>query len=179
MKYLRNIAISTSTAIFALCQFGYALTIDPDASNVQIEFVDSNTFADIQYGKIDSEKGRAIVLGEIRKTFVKETSKHLPIGYKMTVTVNDIDLAGDREPYPPSFGDFRLLKAVYPPRIDFDYAIYDANEQLVASGNSILSDLAYQNNIRMSFELDEIAPWIKDLVRTWAKRDLKRMMKIE
>jgi len=72
----------------------------------------------------------------------------LPAGEKLDVTIDDIKLAGDFEPWHgPDAEDIRFLKDIYPPRIDLHYRLLDANGTVLREGSSKLRDLSYLQRV--------------------------------
>ena len=60
------------------------------------------------------------------------------------VTFTDIDMAGDFEPQRgPNFNSVRILKAIYPPRVNLTFRLTDASGQVIAEGERQLRDQAY------------------------------------
>lgn len=72
----------------------------------------------------------------------------LPPGEKLDVTIDDIKLAGDFEPWHgPDADDIRFMKDIYPPRIDLHYRLLDANGNVLREGSSKLRDLSYLQRV--------------------------------
>ena len=174
MKTMQMLATGVAISVVAYSNFGYAVTVDSTPSKTQVEFVESEDFTDIKNDKVGSSKGEAYILEEIDRVFRESASRKVPDGYTLKIKVRDVDLAGDYEPQPPNWGDIRVLREIYPPRIVFDYELIDANEQVVASGNEALSDNAYRQRIRMAQHSDQAAPYVAELIRNWSSRSLGR-----
>lgn len=74
----------------------------------------------------------------------KRADLKLPAGQQLEVTVNDIKLAGDFEPWRgPSAQDVRFLTDLYPPRIDLHYKLIASDGNTIREGDSKMRDLAY------------------------------------
>jgi len=72
----------------------------------------------------------------------------LPPGEQLEVTIDDIKLAGDFEPWHgPDAEDIRFMKDIYPPRIDLHYRLLDANGQTLREGSTKLRDLSYLQRV--------------------------------
>ena len=72
----------------------------------------------------------------------------LPPGEKLDVTIDDIKLAGDFEPWHgPDAEDIRFMKDIYPPRIDLHYRLLGPDGTVLREGSSKLRDLAYLQRV--------------------------------
>ena len=68
----------------------------------------------------------------------------LPPGQRLDITIDDIKLAGDFEPWHGSNAwDIRILKDTYPPRIDLHYRLATADGSTLREGSEKLRDMAY------------------------------------
>ena len=62
----------------------------------------------------------------------------------LRVTVTDVDMAGDFEPWRgPRFDDVRIVKDIYPPRIELRFRLLDANGSVLREGERTLRDSAF------------------------------------
>ena len=72
----------------------------------------------------------------------------LPAGEKLEVTIDDIKLAGDFEPWHGAAAeDIRFMKDIYPPRIDLHYRLLDADGRTLREGSGKLRDLSYLQRV--------------------------------
>ncbi len=175
MKTKQSIAAILGFAALAYSTLGYAITQKSSAAETRVTFEDSAQFTDVKSGPINTEKGENRILASIEKAFQKEADHVLPSGYSLAVTVDDVDLAGDQEPVPPSFGEYRILKDIYPPRIAFRYTVLDANEREVASGSAALLDMNYLNKaMTPASRYSDPAAHVNDLIANWSRGELRR-----
>ncbi len=175
---LEKTLTATLIALTILCPFiGYGITTTSDGSPVEVEFIDSESFTDIQADSASSKKQEAYLLRSIEVEFTKNALMYLPNGYTLKVRVTDIDLAGDRSLMTSRFADYRVLTDAYPPRIAFDYVVSDADGTQVAAGSKRLTDLAYRNNLKIAIRSDKTAAYVKELISNWAKGELRQIAK--
>jgi len=74
----------------------------------------------------------------------RRAERLLPAGQRLDVSIDDIRLAGAFEPWRgPNMQDVRILKDLYPPRIDLHFRLLDANGATLREGSAKLRDLAY------------------------------------
>lgn len=174
MKNMQRLIAWIGIAACSYLPTAYAITPDAGSGNTKVSFANSERFTDIQTSSIRSERDEMRVLAAISDTFRKEADRVLPSGYTLEVNVSDIDLAGDRSLIPPGFGEYRIFKDIYPPRITFSYTVRDPSEVVVADGEARLSNLSYLQSVQIptSKYSDETAH-TKDLIRDWANGTLK------
>ena len=96
----------------------------------------------------------------------------LPPGEKLDVTIDDIKLAGDFEPWHgPAAEDIRFMKDIYPPRIDLHYRLLDANGSVLREGSSKLRDLSYLQRVVPS-STDPLR-YDKRLLSDWLRKEFR------
>jgi len=141
-------------------------------SKVQVEFVNPEKFTDVRDGFVSSDKGRAANADAIRQYIEQRAGQYVPDGYALAVKVTNIDLAGDFEPWgQPGAEDVRIVKDIYPPRIDLSYTLTDSAGKVVKEGTRELRDL----NFLMKIDIRRTDPFRheKSLIDDWVKKDLK------
>lgn len=138
------------------------------AASVSVVFDHPDKFTDVKDAFMPTDKGQEAILAEI-KNFVKSRARsYLHGGQRLEVKFTDIDLAGDFEPQRgPRFQDVRIVKAIYPPRLKFQFKLVDADGKLVSEGKHELTDLAYQS--RLVFPQDDPLRYEKDLLDGWLR----------
>lgn len=176
MRTKKTIALVAAIAGLAYSNVAYGLTTEEPRANVTLQFVDSKNFTDIELGYLSHERDAKKVMKSISEAFQKAADRYLPSGYTLDIQVTNIDLAGDRSPLTSTFGDIRVYRDLYPPRIHFSYAVYDAQEKLVSSGQVKKTDLSYLQTLRgVGNRSDEKAPYVAELVRGWASKSLQEL----
>ena len=74
-----------------------------------VTFEDPESFTDIEMGAITTDKDITYITGRLEKAFTKGASRNLPDGYTIQVTVKDVDLAGDQDPFYSQLQDLSLI----------------------------------------------------------------------
>lgn len=69
------------------------------------------------------------------------------------------------------------MKSVYPPRLKFRHAILDDDQLIVEEGVSALTDLSYLHGISLSSRQNELAYYVRSLVKDCARQDLGYKLK--
>lgn len=161
--------------IAALMGFGVtgALHADDDTdANVQITFDHSEKFTDIRDGFTSTKKGEQAYLDQIEDYVRKQAAKYLPEGHTLAITFTNIDLAGEFEPWGKAgMDDVRIVKGIYPPRIDLSFKVTDAAGATINEGERELRDLNFMMNLRINNE-DRLR-YEKTLLDDWMRKDVR------
>ena len=96
-------------------------------------------------------------------------AKQLPDGYKLQITVTDLDLAGDVKPMRgPGGQDIRVVKDIDWPQISFSYVLSDPQGKQVAAAKEELRDINFRSGVSIntgnSFYYEE------SMLRDWFKK---------
>ncbi len=110
------------------------------------------------------------VKGSYHKRVAKQFEKHisklaeqLPEGYKLNVTFEDIDLAGDAR---MNMQDVRVIKPIYFPRLTISYTLKDkSGETLSSAENLVLKDMSFMDRIKRGRETSFY--YEKQLLNEW------------
>lgn len=144
------------------------------AQKVQVVFVHPEKFTDVRDSYPGTEKGRDAILERIHRYMVREAGKFVPNGDHLLITITDIDLAGDFEPWRgPEWDDVRVVRDIYPPRIDLSYRLTDASGRVVKEARRRLVNLAFQQEITRAFPDDSLR-YEKQLIDDWLHDDFQR-----
>jgi hypothetical protein len=145
----------------------------PD-DRVRIEYVNPGSFSDIgdAYG---SEKLRDARLQALREHLQRRSQEVLAPGQTLLVSVTDIDMAGRVEPLSGASRDLRVVRDVYPPRIDLSFKLIGPGGETLKSGERSLRDINFaMNGMRypndaLRFEKSLLDEWLE---REWSARAL-------
>lgn len=92
----------------------------------------------------------------------------LPPSYRAEVVITDVDMAGEFEPWRRSgFDDVRIVKDLYPPRINLSFRVVNAAGETVLNGDRKLRDLNFMyaarplNSDPLRHEKELLAKWIR------------------
>lgn len=100
----------------------------------------------------------------------------LPAGERLKVTITDIKLAGDYEPWHgPRFDEVRIVKDIYPPRIDLHYALIGSDGTTLREGDAKLRDPAFLS--RSSANDSDSLRYEKRLLDDWLRREFGGQVK--
>jgi len=154
----------------------HQVTTRTGAATVIVTFNHPENFADVKSSMTGFDKERDSLLDEIRDYVVDQAPRFLSGGQTFSITFNDIDMAGDFEPWHgPSMQDVRIVKDIYPPRIALDFSLKNAAGAEIASGERRLTDLAFMNTIPVTVFRDDRLRYEKTLLFNWFSGELARL----
>ena len=156
--------------------FGLQAAENRTIARAEVQFFEPHKFTDVR----DSYMGdfeRTTYLDSLRDHLLEQAKYYVPEGHRLIVTFNDIDMAGDFEPWRgPRWDDIRVVKDMYPPRIVLNFRLTDAAGNVVKEGRRELRDLAFLMKISMSFRDDPVRHE-KALLDDWLRSEFPRVRK--
>jgi hypothetical protein len=164
--------LSAAVSVFAALPV-FATEASKPASKVEVLFSKApDQYVDVRDGFSASEKGQAANLDSLKQYLEQRGNDLIPAGQKLTVTLTEVDLAGDFEPWrDPSMNDVRIVKDIYPPRIDLEFKLTDAGGKVLKEGKRELRDLSFM--MKLSIHRDDPFRHEKQLLNEWMTRELK------
>lgn len=137
------------------------------ASAVEVNFVDSDNFTDFTATR-SASTAHPKYAKELSQFIVRKTEDRLPPGYRAEVVITDVDMAGEFELWRRGgFDDVRVVKDLYPPRINLSFRVINENGDIVAQGDRKLRDLNFMFGVRplnsdpLRHEKELLADWIR------------------
>lgn len=144
------------------------------APRTDVAFIEPEKFTDLRDSWAFSDVRRTTHLDTLREHLVERTRTYVPEGQRLSITVTDIDLAGDFEPWRgPRFDDVRIIKDLYPPRINLSFRLTDASGRVMKEGSRQLRDLAFLMRITSAFPSDPLRHE-KELLNDWLRDEFGR-----
>lgn len=105
----------------------------PTAAEVKVTWLNPEKYTDIRPATGSKASYQKQVIKEFDKIWA-DFAKKLPAGYRLEVTIKDLDLAGDVNPmYQIDHNDIRVVKDIYFPRMNLDYVLFNENKQEIAA----------------------------------------------
>ena len=142
------------------------------SATVEVIFENPEEYRDIDYGDHNTRRGIKIHLPILEKHILKQGKRFLKDGQTLSMTITDIDLAGEYEPWrSPDFDDIRIVKDIYPPRISFSFELKDSEGTVLKSGEEKLVDMSFQYRVRISsyddlfYDKEMITDWMRLMIR--------------
>lgn len=149
-----------------------AAEVAKPVANVEVLFSKpAAEYTDVRDSAMPSDKGAAANLDELKRYLEMRAPGLLPAGQKLSVTLTDVDMAGEYEPWQqPGVNDVRIVKDLYPPRIDLEFKVTDAAGAVVKEGKRQLRDLSFM--MKLSLRRDDPHRYEKALLDDWLRKDL-------
>ena len=164
---------------FALTAPGLAHGFDltKPFARTDVVFFEPQNFTDVRDSSLgDSESARSATLGELRTYVTKQANRFLTPGQQLKITVTDVDLAGEFEPWRGAqWGDVRVVKDIYPPRATLSFQLIDADGQVIKQGDRQLRDLAFM--MKLSINRDDPLRHEKALFDDWLSLEFRGLKK--
>jgi hypothetical protein len=167
--------VASATATAAAAPAGPAG--DPHApARIEVTFANPEDFTDAGDGMRGSGFGRDENLDQLREYLTRRARTYLDNGLTLQITVTDVDLAGEVEPWRANGGhDVRIVRDVYPPRIELRFQLVDASGAVVKEGQRSLPGMGFMLTHR-PFET-EARHYEFDLLDTWLRNEFGRPRK--
>lgn len=169
MKTLRK----TLTVVLGLAALSGLQAADKKQARAEVTFTEPEKFTDAANGPRGSDYGREGVLADLERYIIDRASMLLPEGQKLSVTITDIDLAGEIEPWRTgSAHDVRIVKDIYSPRIELSYTLTDASGAVLKEETRKLSDTSF--NMKLHANRSDPRIHEKGLIDDWMRRDFPK-----
>jgi hypothetical protein len=144
----------------------------PAESSVSVTYVNPKQFTENRmYGRQD-RFNRVDYLAQLKAYLIKQGQAVLKPGQSLHVDITDIQLAGAYEPWRgPRWDYVRMMRDIYPPRIDLDFKLVDQDGNVLREGKRVLRDPGYLYS-GAGLPATEGAPlyYDKALLRRWLSR---------
>lgn len=149
-----------------------AASADKAAAAVAVTFVAPENFTDVKDDSMDAGRGRDALLDELKQHITARAAKYLTAGQRLEITVTDVDLAGDFEPWRGiNFDDIRIVKDLYPPRVSLQFRLLKADGTVVREGKRQLQDLGYLMTVGRSSQ--DPLRHDKGMLSDWLRQEFK------
>ena len=144
----------------------------PFPSLIRVAFANPEKFRDIGSTYVSSGKVREDYLEQLRKHLLLRAGPIVSNGQQLSVTITDVDMAGGFEPWRVRLADVRIVRDVYPPRINLNFKLTDAGGTVIKQGERKLRNPAFL----MTAVAYRDAPLRheKALLDDWLERDFPR-----
>jgi Protein of unknown function (DUF3016) len=155
----------------ALCGLLLSLPSIGQVAPVEVHYVHSENFADVGNHRFSDERIRATYLEQLRGHLVREAARLLASGERLSVSVTELDMAGEFEAWRPPAVDARIVKDIYPPRIDLSFRLAAGDGKVVKEGERLLRDPAFL--VSANRYPDDPLRYEKALIDRWLEQELK------
>ncbi|HXB01566.1 MAG TPA: DUF3016 domain-containing protein [Opitutaceae bacterium] len=137
------------------------------APRVDVVYVNPEKFTDLRDSYADTGRFRDEYLGDLKEHIEKKANKYIPEGQHLALRITDVKMAGDFEPQRgPRFEDVRIIRDIYPPRINLEFKLTDASGKVLKEGVRKISDINFLATINPYFP-DDTLRYEKKLLDDW------------
>ena len=163
-------ALSALTAVLFATGSSYAAKpTTPADSRIEVVYDHPENFTDLKDSEFGNDKVRDAYMRELKEHLDSRAPRYLAEGQKLSVTITDVDMAGDFEPWRgPRFSDVRIVKDIYPPRINLSFKLTDANGMVIKEDKRELRNMAFQMTSTLAFRDDPLR-YEKELLDDWLR----------
>lgn len=109
---------------------------------VVVEYVSPEKFTDVS--STDHGPPNQNYLEQLRRHVMKKAAVYLALGEQLSIKIKDIDMAGEFEPWNTPGNDIRMIRHIYPPRVELHYQLKDAEGNVLKEGQVRLTEPNYQ-----------------------------------
>jgi hypothetical protein len=154
-----------------------AVAAPKPAARTEVVFFEPEKFTDASDRYLGGERDRDGILDRLKDYLIERAdSRFVAEGQKLAVTITDVDLAGEFEPWHgPSAQDVRIVRDIYPPKINLAFRLTDANGEVLAQGQRELRDLAFMMSI--SINTSDSLRFEKALLDDWLRKEFSPVKK--
>lgn len=133
------------------------------AGQVDVNWIDPHKFTDADAPFAAIQDTREDTFYNLEQHLSK-LGKALPEGYKLTLNVQDLDLAGEAIQQ-----DIRTVRNGFPPRIEFSYEFVDKDGKVLSKGDENIRDLVFLTNRPVRYRQD-IYAYEKQMLDKWFEK---------
>jgi hypothetical protein len=143
----------------------------PAPPRVDVVYVNPEKFTDVKNSYVGSDEVRDEYLGMLKEHIETHADKYIPAGQHLALRITDVKMAGDFEPWRgPSFDDIRIIKDIYPPRINLEFKLTDANGKTLKEGGRHLIDTNFMSPRNFYFP-DDALRYEKQMLDDWFRNE--------
>lgn len=152
---------------------------DPDAPRalvaqgpVEVSWTDPSQFSDIRYSGNRAAAQRGNWVSQLAEYLRDRAGKRLQPGERLDVRITDIKRAGNYEPWRGiAFNDVRVVKDIYPPRLELQFKRIGSDGRVIAQGERKLTDPGFMMGSTNALDSDPLR-YEKHMIDRWLLREL-------
>jgi hypothetical protein len=147
-------------------------TTAPD--NVDVHYKDPQHFTEARRSFGRHMIGADAYLEPLRAYIAQRASRILAPGQRLDIEVTDVDRAGEFEPWRgPRFDDVRIVKDIYPPRIELNFTLYGPDGNVQRKGHRKLRDAGFLSH-NLGADQDSLR-YEKSLIDLWLRKGADKL----
>lgn len=142
-----------------------------DTMPVRVEWSDPQDFSEIRYSRNRFEARSGRWVQGLAEHLQQQAAQALGPGERLELRITDIDLAGEYEPLAADVREVRVVRDVYPPRMNVDFVRYGADGQVVQQGSRRLVDPGFLGATPGSTQ--DPLRFEKRMIDDWVRREFR------
>ncbi|KLO57057.1 hypothetical protein AA671_23805 [Delftia tsuruhatensis] len=143
------------------------------AGIVSVTFDDPSRFNASRSGPGETDKARRAWVDALAQFLAERAAPRLPQGQRLEVHLTDVQRAGGFEPWRGlQAADVRIVRDIYPPRIDLRFKLLDADGKLLREGSRQLRDATFM--MRPDLYPNDPLRYEKTLLDDWLRAELPK-----
>jgi hypothetical protein len=135
--------MKTPRVLLASIAFGPLLALAAPGT-VEFRSADPEAFRDLRTQPAGDVAGTANLHHDLRMYTIRAAQRHIPRDSHLTITLLDVDMAGDFWPTGGFRGERRVVRLGDEPRIDLDFRLTAADGTVVREGRRELTNKNYR-----------------------------------
>jgi len=167
-------------ALFAGSAFAASDVTDPKQPRslpaegpINVSWTDPAQFSEIRQSGNRWEAKRGDWVKQLAEYVRKRAARDLAPGQRLDVTITDIRRAGQFEPWHrASMSSTRVVRDIYPPRIELSFKLTDDGGGVLAQGDRKLTDLTFMMNSSPVGSSDTLR-YERRLIDEWLGKEFK------
>ena len=149
---------------------------DAVAPRTDVVFSHPEQFTDASDGPRGTDLRRDANLQELKDYLVRRAERYVAPDQRLSITVTDVDLAGEVEPWRTRGAeDIRYIRSIYPPRINLTFRLTDAAGNVIKEGSRHLTDQTFDMNLNAHPSDPRV--YEKRLIDDWLTNEFSRAKK--
>lgn len=141
------------------------------AGIVSVTFADVSKFDESRGARRETEAARRAWVDTLGQHLAERAAPRLAQGQRLTVHITDVQRAGSYEPWRgPQAADLRVVRDIYPPRIDLSFQLLAADGRVLREGSRQLRDATFM--MRPDLYPNDPLRYEKTLLDDWLRQEL-------
>lgn len=142
-------------------------------ANVHVHYNDPQQFTEARHSFGVHRLRADDYLKPLKASIAERASRILASGQRMDIEVTNVDLAGEYEPWRgPQLNNVRIVKDIYPARIDLNFMLYGADGEVLRQGSRKLRSPAF---LRTRPGDQSSLRYEKALIDLWLRRGTNKL----
>lgn len=137
-------------------------------SRVEVGLGDFSVMREVKHLRGAQQRDTTRAIESLADWLQQQAERSLPAEQALQVTLRDVDLAGEYEPgRMGDMYDVRIIKDIYPPRIELDYRLSDASGAVLSEGEATLRDIGFL--LHAGSPASDALRYEKRMLRDWLR----------